>query len=107
MGIIHILVGDSEKAELADEMSDLVIRPRLLHPPDGLCQRVGSTPGCHIDGTWVILIDQSDEQLAAWRVVALADGADATIHTTHHGPAAQVVSTRPVADFLTSGFLHY
>ena len=64
--------------------------------------RAGSTPCCHIDRARVVLIGQTDEQLAAWRVIVLANRADATIHTTHDKTIVKVFCTRPIAYLLTA-----
>ena len=51
------------------------------------------------------LADEDDPRpiyVAAWRVVALANGADAAIDATHDGTAAEIVGTGPIADVLAS-----
>ena len=89
----------------ADEVRNFVHTTRLLYAPDGLSQRVRPTPCCHIDGPWVVLVSQSDEQFAAWRVVLLSDGTDAAIRATHHDATRDIFRTGPVANPLTSVFL--
>ena len=98
--VLHVLVGDGEEAELADEVSDFVITPCLLHPPDGLSQSVGTTPCCNVYRTGIVFISQTNQQFAARRVIALADGLDAAIHTAHDGTTRDVLCTGPIAKFL-------
>ena len=100
--ILHILVGDGKKTELADEVSYFVICTGLLHAPDGLRQRVGPTPCRHVDRPRDVLISQQDKLLAAWRVVALANGLDTTMNATHQGATLDIVGAGPVAHGLIS-----
>ena len=70
--VLHILIGNGIDTELPYKPLQFLCRTCLLHSPDGLCQGVCTTPRCDIDGALVGLISQTDEQFAAWRVVAFA-----------------------------------
>ena len=98
--VFHVLVGDGEEPELADEVSDFVTTPRLLHPPNGLRQRIGPSPCSHVDGALVGFVGQTDEQTASLRVITLANSLDAAVSTAHHGAAPDVLDAWPVADML-------
>ena len=101
----HVLVGDGIDSKLAYKTAKLVGCACLLHPPDSLCQCVGTAPCRHIDRPGVVLVGQTNKKCAARRVVILTDGLDAAIHAAHHGTLRQIVGTGPVTHLLLSVLL--
>ena len=104
--VFHVLVGDGEEPELADEVSHFIVAPCLLHPPDGLRQRIGPSPCRHVDGAFVGFVGQLYQQIASLGIISLANNLDAAVPTAHHGTAPDVFDAWPVADELSVLFLH-
>ena len=58
--ILHILIRNRIDAELTDELLQFLSRSRLFDAPDGLSQGVRTTPCCHVDRAFILLVSQSD-----------------------------------------------
>ena len=74
----------------------------MLDAPDSLRESIGPAPHANPDGTVVILVCETDEQVAAGGVVVRADHSDAGLRAAIYSAAAKVFGAWPVTQFLTA-----